>query len=881
MYKSKYSISPIAAAITAALYPVSSVVAQDAEAAEAENYALEEVIVTATKREVNIQAIPSSVQALTQEALVAMGARNMKDFSRFVPSMNVVNYGTGSSTVVFRGARTSAGGLGQATSSVYLDEMSITQLGSQPDIRSVDIARIEALSGPQGTLYGSDAQAGTLRIITNQPVMNEYEAVFDGELRGGSDSATSYRASVVFNIPLVEDKLALRLVGFSDRDGGFIDNVYGHTADWYGLDGRWDPANNGAGFTKFGTQDNAASVEKNWNYADIYGARAHLRWEMNDNWAVTGSIHYQNTESGASDSYDPFVGDLEVVRFHKDWREEEFSMYSLKVEGDLGFAQLVGAVSYFERDFNIVRDVTNYVHYWVPNYCTDSAYTSAELPYYFANPDTGNVLWWPTYCMGPTTDADFLSAYHEPGHDDRLTVEVRLQHSGDVFDWIVGGFYEDSTDEWIASFNIPTEGGHIRDPYAASLYSDSIALQFWEWYYGEDAIPSGVTEGWSSGQIGTWEQKAIFGEFTWHISDAWDLTVGGRYFDRNNDSRYWLNQPGRQHWSEGRIANDYEYREAHDGEPMPRIGEETQFVPKASLAYHFGKDNDKMLYALYSEGVRVGGVNRVRGEPFFPMSYESDLMKNHELGFRSSFADGRGRLNLTYYYMLWEDYQLWTIDPSYVPCIDPETGNEDYNAKIPGVCGQPWQTLIANLGEASISGFNVTLDYAPNENWLLGFNAEPMTAQTESAHDLDGDGEDELVKGMRLPITPDYKAAGWVEYHRPISWLGADNFFIRLQWSFTGDAINRIRDISEDTPNPQFTMSSYDIGDLRAGLMGDDWQVDVFVNNLTDERPEYMIDSGDYLWGYAQVAEGRPHHQRMYTSRPREFGLRFTKRWGD
>ena len=388
MHKSKYSFSPITAAIAAALYPGTSANAQGAEAPGAEGNLLEEVIVTATKRAVNMQDIPVSVQALTQETLAALGARTMEDFTRFVPAVNVVSRGAGQSTVVFRGAITSSSFLAQATSSVYLDEISVTQTGDQPDIRMVDIERVEALAGPQGTLYGSDAQAGTLRILTNQPVMNEYEAVFDGELRGGSDSDLSYRASVVFNFPLVEDKLALRIVGFNDRDGGFIDNVYGHTFDWYGLDGRWDPANNAAAGTNLGTRDNAASVEKNWNEDDIYGARAHLLWEMNDNWAVTGSIHYQKTESGAEHSYDPFVGDLQDVRFHKDWTEEEFSMYSLKVEGDLGFAQLVGAVSYFDRDLNEVRDVTNYTHAWVAYYCHDSAYTTAEKPYYWTNPDT-------------------------------------------------------------------------------------------------------------------------------------------------------------------------------------------------------------------------------------------------------------------------------------------------------------------------------------------------------------------------------------------------------------------------------------------------------------------------------------------------------------
>jgi len=887
-HKKRYLLTPVAGAIAAALYPGSSAVAQDEQAQEADNYALEEVIVTATKREVSIQDIPASVQALTQETLEALGAKTMEDYARFVPSLNVVNYGAGSSTIVFRGAITGSGWLAQATSSVYLDEISITQVGSQPTIRSVDIARVEALSGPQGTLYGSDAQAGTLRIITNQPVMNEYESIVDFELRGGSESDPSYRGSVVFNFPLVEDKLALRLVGFNDRDGGFIDNVYGHTADWHGPGDRSDPANN-KNPGQFGTLDNAASVEKNWNQEDVYGARVHLLWEISEDWSATASYHYQNSDAGAQSRMDPFVGDLEIVRFHDDWRKEEFSMYSLKVEGDMGFAQLVGAVSYYDREVEFMADATTYTHYWAAIYCHDSYYTNDMFPTYYmpyyspgdfwANPDTGYVVWWPAYCAGETVDADYLSVYYEPAQETKLTAEIRLQGGGDRFDWIVGGYYEDSTDDWGDGYHAPTPGGRVNDQYAESLYQDSISLQFWEWYHGEE-FPT-TTQNWTAGQEADWEQIAVFGEFTWHITDSWDLLVGGRYFDRSNTQAYWLNHPGREFYDEGAIAadNDNEYREANGGRPFPRKGTETQFVPKVSLSYKI--NDDDMVYALYSEGVRQGGINRARGEPFFPQNYDSDLMKNYEAGYRSSFADGRGRLNLTFYHMAWEDYQLQSRDPSFVPCLD-ENGEIDPQAKIPQVCGQPWQTLIANLGEASITGFNVTLDYAPSENWVLGLNYENMTAETDSDHDLDGDGELDLVKGMRLPLTPDYKAAAWAEYRRPTSLFGARDFFVRLQWSFTGDSLSRLEPFSqEDSPFPQFVNPAYNIGDLRAGIVGDDWQFDVFVSNLTDERAIYSYASGPpIVWMAAQIAEGRAHHLDAYVNRPREFGVRYTKSWG-
>jgi len=112
--------------------------------------------------------------------------------------------------------------------------------------------------------------------------------------------------------------------------------------------------------------------------------------------------------------------------------------------------------------------------------------------------------------------------------------------------------------------------------------------------------------------------------------------------------------------------------------------------------------------------------------------------------------------------------------------------------------------------------------------------------------------------------------------------LGADDFFVRLQWSFTGDSLNVLQFAPLDDPNPQFTNASYNIGDLRAGLKGEDWQFDVFLNNITDERGFYTSGAtGQYIWGAAQLAEGRDHHMNVFVNRPRELGMRFMKRWGD
>ena len=194
--KPNFQLMPLSTAVASVLVPAPQVLAQ-------EGAMLEEVIVSARKRTESVQDIPASVQALSGEDIAQMGARGMEDFTRFMPSVNVLNYGNGSSSVIFRGATIDGGGyVAQATSSVYLDEISITSTGAQPTIRMVDIAQVEALAGPQGAIYGSDAQAGTLRIITQKPVMNEFSLTLDGYVRTGSDVDGSYDGSVVANIQI-------------------------------------------------------------------------------------------------------------------------------------------------------------------------------------------------------------------------------------------------------------------------------------------------------------------------------------------------------------------------------------------------------------------------------------------------------------------------------------------------------------------------------------------------------------------------------------------------------------------------------------------------------------------------------------------------------
>ena len=875
--KTKIALTPVAGAIAAALAPSYQAVAQD--------FALEEIIVTATKRQLSVQDIPASVQAIGQEALANMGAATQEDFARFMPGINIVSYGATQSTVVFRGAITGSGYIASSTSSVYLDELALTTTGEQPTIRMVDVERVEALAGPQGTLYGSDAQAGTLRIITNKPKMNEFEAVFDGEVEGGGDSDASYRGSLVFNVPVVEDKLALRVAMYSDNEGGYIDNVLGYTADMNAFTKE-------KYVQKHGTLSNAHVVEDNYNDESTNGWRAKLRWDMNDSWSMTftGMLQHVHTD-GSGNAYNPYVGDLQTVKFIDGQYTQKFNAYDILIEGDLGFADLVASTNYYKYKEKFFTDITDYAHYWSHNYCFDSAYDaatySAGMPYYYTNPATGYLTLYPRYCQGVNQDSDFYSSYQGTDHVKKVSQEIRLQSQGDRVDWIVGLYLEDTTDAWTAPFAVPVDGINPK-----SLFQDSFSAKYYSFVQGAN-FPKEAVSSWYSDQRTLWDQTALFGEVAYRFTDEFTLTLGLRNYKRDNSSAYYVDHPG-SNYSRGNYVKGYpstsdrEYRLANNGLPPARAGSDKVTIPKISLKYNL--NDDTMAYALYTQGKRPGGVNRSRGNPYFPNAYGPDIMDNHEAGIRSTFGDGRGRFNLTAYHMKWDQYQLEQVDPSNTPCdangaVAKISGlAPDASIKTAGVCGQPWQNLVANTGQAHITGVNVDVEYALTEDITFGLNWENMEAMTDSNHDLNGTEDSfEITKDMRLPLVPENKGSLWLTWSTPASIAGAQYKYVRFQASTQSGIINKLeQDSLNSSANPQHRVPGYQIMDIRAGLQGEDWEIAAYINNLTDERAQYTWSTGDFGWAQASSKPGgRAHTIDVYTNRPREIGIRYMKRWGE
>lgn len=887
-HKSVFSISPIAAGVAAAV-AAPATLAQD-PLAEGARATIEEITVTARKRGAeNIQDIPGSIQAIPEHMLNEMGVLSTEDYVRFMPSVTWrKESGGGDNQIIFRGINTGASDfIATASAAVYLDETSITMMGDQPDIRMMDVNRVEALAGPQGTLFGAAAQAGTLRIITNQPDASQFESSVDATWRAGPDSDPSYNLTGVLNIPLVEDVFAIRIAAQTAEDGGYIDNVLGHTPDaWFGYDSPGNGTYLGPMRAEWGTLDNAAVVEDNWNSVDHISYKIAARWDINENWAATVTYNYAENEANGGSDYNPFVGDLQTIAFAPNHRREEWDMWSLEIEADLGWAQFVSATSFFDRTYNFNQDATLYYKYWSVWACEDRGaggyYGFDSDPgyawYWLDTEVTGRAIYYPMYCpMGaargsdPSQQADYIGTVEGPSWQDKFSQEIRLSHQGERFDWLAGLYYSESNDEWDA----------VWMKAISADYQDTTSLKFVEAKYGEK-YPDAEYVFLSTDRT-NWEQKAVFGEVTWHVTENWHATFGGRWFETTNEKLYLKYHAGHTGSDGYQVGGHIQPNYAPDtvgGKPV--TGSISEFVPKISLAWQ--PSQDKMLYALYTEGHRTGGINRANAKAdwtktVFPQTFEPDKLASTEIGARTLWADGKVQFNVSYFNMQWEDFQIEIVDPSFGDCKVAIT-------PCPAAETMPWLKVVGNVGDASSTGVEASLAWVPSERWTVYANAQWLEAEIDEDLVVDpgkkGPEYKVIVpKGTKLPNQGDFKASASVTYTWPVQFIPGGEMFLRGQYSYNAKSENLLIYKPLTSPDPSFTNNAYSLSDVRLGLRArdDQWQVDLFVNNITDERTDYYHGSGDHEWAFSHAGEYE-HGQRVYTSRPREYGVRFTMRWG-
>ena len=821
---------------------------------------IEEVVVTARKKSESLQDVPLSVATLGERNLEEKGINVFEDYLLQLPGVTAGGSGPGQSTIYIRGLAsttpnlTTAGVGGLAPNvSFYLDEQPLAYPGRNLDVYAADVSRIEVLSGPQGTLFGASSQAGVVRMITNKPVIGESASSIEIETRFMPEGDPGNKFEYMNNIPL-SDTSALRFVAYRDERGGYIDQVAGSVS--VKDSAAWRPAgtirSNGlpvssarngwranADLTNVTTPSSSAIIEDDVNSSTYEGFRASIKAELNDNWDALVSVANQTIESDGVFFADPTLGDLEVNRYHDDYIEDEFDNVSLTLTGSIGDLEVVYAGAYTDRQSDQRIDYTDYlfVGQYLPYYICD--YYVTYTTFAPGNVPTGD-------CGGPDMYVDSIVASEVQTHELRINAPI-----SDTMSLTAGVFMSDLE---LTEHNMFT--------YPGSLVSDIGWGPNWAL---TDTSVTGIPQtgsasnagaGWHSGR-GPYEapvifindvrrtdkQQGIFGELSIDMSETSELTVGARWYDIEVDLEGSANsafstgfipagatQNDRQRFGTN-LSNKYNGPGGNSGNPSldaldyPDKATTDGVIGKAT--YSWNPSDDLMYYVTWSEGFRPGLLNRPGGDSNSDGSYtvppitESDEVTNFEFGWKSVMNDGRLRFNGS----------LFMVDIAglQTSILDPDITNLFFSD---------------NAADAEITGLEGDFIYYPNaEGWMVSGAFSMLDTEITKTLTTSGD----VIAGKELAFAPGMQGNLAVRKEWDMSSGNMGHF--QGQFTFSDDSFS---DIIEPNKEQQ---DSYSFINLRAGISNDIGLVEVYLDNVTDERGEI---SNNYVFDRARVTYIRP-----------------------
>ena len=800
---------------------------------------LEEIIVTARKKTESLQDVPISVSALRESDLEDKGINVFEDYLLQLPSVTAGGAGPGTSTIYIRGLAsttpnlTTAGVAGLAPNvSFYLDEQPLAQPGRNLDVYAADMARIEVLAGPQGTLFGASSQAGVVRMITNKPVIGEASANVEVEARFMPGAESGDKVELVANMPL-GDSAAARFVAYRDKKGGYIDQVAGSLNA--SQSARFRPAgtlrDNGlpvsssrAGFQagadlSGATLSNAiAIVKEDANTLTYQGFRASLALEIGKNWNALATVAQQTIDADGVFFVDPNLGDLEIQRYTEDVIEDEFDNMSLTLEGSIGDLEVVYAGAYTDRTSDQMVDYTDYlfVGQYLPYYICD--YYVTYTTYAPGNVPTGT-------CGAPNLLVDSTTNLEVTSHEFRIHANLNDTTS------LTAGVFASDTE--LTELNLFTYPGSVDNDIT---YAANYALT--------DTSVTGVinkaSPGWfSAGPYSepviffndikrTDKQMGVFGEVSFALNDTSELSVGARWYDIEvdfegsaNSSFYnGFGNPDTQQFGSNLSAqyapgnaNGYPDKAQTDGV----IGKVT---------YSWNPSEDVMYYATWSEGFRPGLLNRPVGSSSPDGSYtvkpavDSDEVTNYEFGWKAVLQDGALRFNGSVFMVDVSGLQSTIFDPSIVNLFFSD-----------------------NAADAEIKGVEGDFLYYTDNGFIL--SGAFSLLDTEITKSLVPTAD--VVVGSDLAFAPGFQA----------------NFTARKEWGTSSGntghwqaQFNHSRASDSDIMEPNRAQQGmYSLANIRAGVSNDNWTAEMYINNITDERAEI---SNTFVFDRQRVAVIRP-----------------------
>lgn len=533
---------------TLAAFLASSMLAVPAFAQQAGDADSDEIIVTAQKREENLQKVPLSIQAIGNEKLNELQVNEFADVVKFLPSVSIQTAGPGFSQVYFRSVASGENAnhsTSQPTVGVYLDEQPITTIQGLLDIHAYDLARVEALAGPQGTLYGASSMAGTLKLVTNKPDTSGFYGELGVEGNTVSHGGMGGVVEGFLNAP-ISSTIAFRAVGWYRKDAGYIDNIPGSRT--YATSGI--------------VHNNAAFVEKNYNDAETYGGRLALGIDLDENWTVRPTLMGQYQKVNGSFAQERSLGKYQTMQFNPEGSVDKWYQAGLTIEGKIGNFDLTYAGGYLRRKDRTQSDYSDYAYF----YDAISGYGA-----YFTD-NNGNYVSPNQYIQGKDSYRKYFQEFRiSSPQENRFRV-------------IAGLFWQ-------------RQAHNIEQNYIIDNIADAITVQ------GTDS------DIWFTKQLRKDRDAAIFGEASFDVTDKLTMTGGLRLYKYKNslEGFFGFNNPGYS----GNPVYLCQGPATVAGAPCNNVNKttsDTDFIHKANATYKI--DEDKLVYVTWSKGFRPGGINR-------------------------------------------------------------------------------------------------------------------------------------------------------------------------------------------------------------------------------------------------------------------------------
>ncbi|MGB2315323.1 MAG: TonB-dependent receptor domain-containing protein, partial [Porticoccaceae bacterium] len=462
------------------------------------------------------------------------------EYVQYLPNVVSAGIGPGAREIYIRGSASEQGSVTVSSAqgsapgvALYLDEMPVSFGARNLDLYAADLQRVEVLAGPQGTLFGASSQSGTVRMITNKPVIGEFEGRVDLGISTTSGGADSNKMEAMINLPLSES-VALRMVGFTDNQGGYIDNVQGSfTPSGEVIDRNslgYGPYYKNYPATTSKSIDNTSLVEKDWNEASYNGYRVGLAADINEDWSVLVQHTSQELDVEGSFLIDSRLGDEKSEKYSPERTQDDFGLTTWTLEGRVSNLDVVYTGGYLDRDVDSVVDYTHYnnggayVTYYM---CSGNIYASDD-PTEDSYSSMANV----NTCFDPT------KTYRDQTHNERTTHELRVSTDADNRVRLLGGVYINDVEtttigefQYFGAGDAFTEANRIGydNPNYPAYQLGNVTVDTPGTTAGPE--PRGPGTVFYNDFTRTEEEIAFFGEIAFDINDRLTASVSARRYE--------------------------------------------------------------------------------------------------------------------------------------------------------------------------------------------------------------------------------------------------------------------------------------------------------------------------------------------------------------